>query len=315
MTFKTKTVSQLFKASFKPLMRDQQGPLWDFLTSSKWVKATERVAKHPYEARIIHSKDECLPLHFAIKEGAPFVLVQALVRAFPQSVGVVESKSMRTPLNLAALFDKSPFWYETFSFLYVKHPQAANLSDKYGRIPIHYLAYRNKLKAIEMLLKDDIKYGMVQDKDGYTAAHVAAQYNDSKQAFTLLASLCPLAMQEHGKEDKTPMALAKEFGKMEVEERRRRCKQLSSATERSTVNWEDEKKRRKDIDSVFAPPTVEELSEMQGSGEEEMDSFFAPPTVEEMSQLKRVDVVSDVSCSGDTRASMTMEGGIMHSEY
>lgn len=72
--------------------------LSSMIESSDWASVLARISSHPVETHAVHAHNR-RPLHLACADDAPAVVIQALLKAFPEAATMVGTSGM-TPLHL-----------------------------------------------------------------------------------------------------------------------------------------------------------------------------------------------------------------------
>mmetsp|Transcript_1663 Transcript_1663/g.1984 ORF Transcript_1663/g.1984 Transcript_1663/m.1984 type:complete len:414 (+) Transcript_1663:155-1396(+) len=133
----------------KPKRREPKPPnLRNLIYTRKWEECVEAVKSFPGQAAL---KDKLgdLPIHEACNSGAPFSVVKALHRGYPQGIGE-KGFCGRLPLHYAAYNRPS---LHVIQFLLRAYPEAATIFDADGRLPLHLAVVRNAPKqAIQTLI-------------------------------------------------------------------------------------------------------------------------------------------------------------------
>jgi ankyrin repeat protein len=107
-----------------------------------------------------------LPIHEALVAGAPYPSIEALVRAYPDSVFCKESSYQRLPLHCAC---RKNAIQPVVEFLLKQYADAALTADNLGRLPLHYaLSNGANDDVIDVLLKYKPNSARGFDKRGWT---------------------------------------------------------------------------------------------------------------------------------------------------
>eukprot|EP00980_Cylindrotheca_fusiformis_P022068 scaffold8962_cov123-Cylindrotheca_fusiformis.AAC.4 len=133
-----------------------------------------------------------LPLHEALVAGAPFPSIEALVRAYPDSVFCKESSYQRLPLHCAC---RKNAIHPVVEFLLNQYADAALTADNLGRLPLHYaLSNGADDDVIDVLLKHKPNSARGFDKRGWTPLHVACGVGASTHVIGQILSCYPEAV-------------------------------------------------------------------------------------------------------------------------
>ncbi|KAF8032247.1 hypothetical protein BT93_D1238 [Corymbia citriodora subsp. variegata] len=98
--------------------------------------------------------------------------------------------SYKGPMGLTALHFAMCYSLPGWEKILEKSPEVIREGDAMGWRPLHYAAYRGKVKAVELLLQHDTSVAYVIDKEGNSALHIAAFQGHIKVIEQLIKS-CP----------------------------------------------------------------------------------------------------------------------------
>ena len=87
-----------------------------------------------------------LPLHYAIMNNAPLVIVQRVYNLIKDAIKEVHDDGW-TPLHMAAYYDRD----EYIPWLKRVYPEAAMEKDSDGRTPVELATRYSRLKSMELL--------------------------------------------------------------------------------------------------------------------------------------------------------------------
>mmetsp|Transcript_14916 Transcript_14916/g.43449 ORF Transcript_14916/g.43449 Transcript_14916/m.43449 type:complete len:230 (-) Transcript_14916:26-715(-) len=151
------------------------------INEKRWAEVHDRIKLYPKEVVAESSKSSFLPLHDAIRNGAP---LNKIVKAIAQT-----------------------------------SPHALHQTDKYGRTPLHHwflsepeVAEMNVDTLAWLLQYDNNQNGphcaKVKDKDGNIALHLAVGYGHSMDVVKRLIEVYPDGITEQNLEGTTPPEFA-----------------------------------------------------------------------------------------------------------
>jgi len=171
-------------------LKRKQNSFAYLISRHQWSKVLERTRKQPNLAKKKIGKHGDYPLHYTVKSGSVTLeVVKQLLHAYPKAIFHVEEQSQRTLLHLAALYDTP---YDSLVHICQAVPVSVTKQDRYGRLPIHYAAYRGNILATKLFLLTDERCGLVQDNEGFLPHHVAAKH--SLDTYHALESLSPTGL-------------------------------------------------------------------------------------------------------------------------
>ncbi len=148
----------------------QSASLRTLIMSKKWNEAVLKIDSCPEEAKTEDRMGD-LPLHIVCDSGAPFQVVQRLIRA---------------------------------------HKPALQKRGFCGRLPLHYAAYsKPSVNIIKLLLKHYPEGATVLDEDGRLPLHLAVIRNAPKQSIEALIDAHPRALGTPNKFGNKPSELAR----------------------------------------------------------------------------------------------------------
>ena len=173
---------------------------------------SDAIEKIPCHAGIVHdSRNGCLPLHYAVMEGAPRDVIKQLLLAYPQSKMIGDRKgrtALAWYLGAGELGDKVspvcgekpdpnaiPWWKQKISVNIANlllNSKVARTGDDTGRYPLHWACHmlarqhyqgpdadtttvdtaRLSLKIVQLLLDNHVEALTTQDNAGNTPLHV-----------------------------------------------------------------------------------------------------------------------------------------------
>jgi hypothetical protein len=145
------------------------------ITSEKWERVIQICDVKPGAAKTWTTRQglfegikdaNVLPIHEALVAGAPYPSIEALVRAYPDSVFCKESSYQRLPLHCAC---RKNAIQPVVEFLLKQFADAALTADNLGRLPLHYaLSNGANDDVIDVLLKYKPNSARGFDKRGWT---------------------------------------------------------------------------------------------------------------------------------------------------
>lgn len=134
-----------------------------------------------------------LPLHEAVTVGAPFNVIDAIARAYPEALSKRDIVMKRLPIHLACNREQGVD-AKIVSLLGKYYLKSLAEADKLGRVPLHY-ALQNK--ASDLIIKNMIQLSpnvaKAQDKKCVVPLHVACLAGASTDVIDMLLKLNPNA--------------------------------------------------------------------------------------------------------------------------
>ena len=194
------------QAIAQPQMKNEPLPLPDIPTPS---------SKHeiPPSAVIVpDARHGCLPLHYAVMQGATKEAMKALISLYPSSISVGDRQgrtALAWYLGAGYLIDSqkhvcgeandpnaTPWWYVKLSVSIIQilvNSKVARLEDDMGRLPLHWATHfyarstraltnsSLSIKAFQVLLDNNIGGITIKDCRGQTPLHVLFDTIDDMQ--------------------------------------------------------------------------------------------------------------------------------------
>ncbi|CAB9530564.1 Ankyrin Repeat [Seminavis robusta] len=155
-----------------------------------------------------------LPIHASCLYGLDFAIVKKLVSHFPESVGKQASDS-ETPLHLAArpLCSNSGPSLELVNFLYQRYPDAIQVRNDAGFLPIHHAVLSSdnsgeRDQMIRFLAKASPRSLLAGDNDGDLPLHIACGCGLSLSAVQFLVELEPQSLTRRNHNGDLPLNFA-----------------------------------------------------------------------------------------------------------
>merc|ERR1719148_83165 len=176
--------------------------LLPLLLNSEWDKAVKCVRADNDRARkwiVTQSftgninKTEILPIHQACSTAdVQLCIIEALAIAYPDSLLLFESGTLRTPLHIAMRARVSD---EVIAFLMKTCPKAISTMDSLGRVPLHYACSNAVPKVtINRLIWSCPESVGASDNLGWCPLHVAASLYQSPDVVQTMLNACPEAV-------------------------------------------------------------------------------------------------------------------------
>lgn len=133
-----------------------------------------------------------LPIHEACaNESVPLTVVQALVKAYPESVRVTESAYQRLPLHIVCRKTANA---QVVQYLLSENADASLEPDALGRLPLHYaLSNGANDNVVNLLLEYGPSAARGVDRKGWTPLHVACSMGASTHLTNKILELYPEA--------------------------------------------------------------------------------------------------------------------------
>ena len=187
----------------------------------EWPNAIDIIQMDPSMARkriIAHEfmgssrTSEVLPIHLALSEAdVPIELIQALVRAHPDSVRKTETGYERNCIHIAL---KSFASDAVVSYLIQLYPEACQMQDSLGRLPLHYsISNVHSLPLIQEVIHVYPEAVKAWDNKGWTPLMVACQTYSSPDLIRILLSIAPETILMTTKKGSTALGIAAAFEK------------------------------------------------------------------------------------------------------
>jgi len=151
---------------------------------------------------------QILPIHQACtNKNIQVSFLELLVAAYPESLHMCDSATMRTPLHLALITRASE---DIILHLIEKCCSAASIQDYWGRVPLHYACEKLTsiavIKKLLLLCPETIR---ATDEFDMTPLHLASFHSRSTEAIDEMLSLSPEAILMLTKKGDTAIDLAK----------------------------------------------------------------------------------------------------------
>lgn len=144
----------------------QETVLWSMLESSDWAGSLARIASHPSEARTVHEQGR-RPLHVACADDAPAVVVQALLKAYPEASTLVGTSGM-TPMHLTCSSAHASV-HIVRVLLELGKPEQCRIRDLDGDLALHAACRSGApLEVLEVLLRANPAAVHERDYEGLT---------------------------------------------------------------------------------------------------------------------------------------------------
>lgn len=144
----------------------QETVLWSMLESSDWAGSLARIASHPSEARTVHEQGR-RPLHVACADDAPAVVVQALLKAYPEASTLVGTSGM-TPMHLTCSSAHASV-HVVRVLLELGKPEQCQIRDLDGDLALHAACRSGApLEVLEVLLRANPAAVHERDFEGLT---------------------------------------------------------------------------------------------------------------------------------------------------
>lgn len=186
------------------------GALSECITSEKWEQVVQLCIGSPKEAKKWTTRlglfegikdSNVLPIHEALVGSAPYRVIEALLKAYPDSAFCKESSYQRLPLHCACRKNAIP---EIVELLLNEYPDAALTPDTLGRLPIHYaLSNGANPKIIDCLLKRKPNCARGFDNRGWTPLHVACSVGAQTEVIKSIIYCYPEAVLMRTKKNST----------------------------------------------------------------------------------------------------------------
>ena len=146
----------------------------------QWNRAIHLAESYPHQVQVWSKHDglfdgiiaaTVLPLHQALVLNAPFEVIVALVKCYPQALQQCESSYERLPLHCAC---RKTADLATIQYLVEQYPEACLVPDALQRLPLHYaLTNRANPAVAGHLLETQPKAASSRDIRGFMPLHVA----------------------------------------------------------------------------------------------------------------------------------------------
>jgi len=159
---------------------------------------------------------QILPIHQACsKKNVKVEFLEKLIAAYPGSLHMCDSVTMRTPLHLALICGAS----DTIIFyLLEKYRSAASIQDYQGRVALHYACANGASTAvIQNLLECCPKTVLATDEQEWTPLHIAAVHSQSTEIIDAMLNISPKAILMFTKQGETAITIA-EHNKSEAKD-------------------------------------------------------------------------------------------------
>lgn len=151
---------------------------------------------------------DVLPIHhICSRDDVPLHLIQSMVSLYPKSVHKTETSLRRTCLHIALLRCQPD---EIIFFLLEANPDATQMQDRLGRVPLHYACsnYRSSsvVKKIIQIFPQCVR--APDRKSWWTPLHIAVTANVDPDVVELMTTVCPEAVLMALKSTSTTVDLA-----------------------------------------------------------------------------------------------------------
>jgi len=150
------------------------------ISEEEWSEALRIIQSEPDVARIWSKHDglfgsksdtNLLPIHEAVIAKAPYKIVKALIRAYPESLSQGETANKRLPLHCACRANAQD---DIIELLVAKNVGACLVEDSLDRFPLHYaLTNGASPEVLHILINAAPDSAKGCDFSGWTPAHVA----------------------------------------------------------------------------------------------------------------------------------------------
>lgn len=154
-------------------------------------------------------QQQILPIHQACSRPTVQVpFLESLVDAYPGSLRMCDSTTMRTPLHLALISGASD---DVVLYLIEKYGGVASVQDYRGRVPLHYACLGPDVSplVIERLASAAPETVRATDDLEWTPLHMITVYSRSTEAIDLMLGLCPEAILMVTRKGETVLDLVK----------------------------------------------------------------------------------------------------------
>lgn len=192
--------------------------LTNAIIKEDWTSVIAICEHHPSSARVWtrrvgffdgEHESHVLPLHQACALYAPKNAVEAIVRAYPEGVRAIETSFKRTACHIAC---QSGAGAEVVTVLLHFYPEAAQLKDTLGRLPIHYACSNGaSLEVIEAILGAYPWSAAGQDIHGWLPLHVACHFGASTAVVEALVNAYPDSIQARTEKGSTALTLVRKI--------------------------------------------------------------------------------------------------------
>jgi hypothetical protein len=170
----------------------------------EWKAVTTVVKSHPDAAKAM-TKDHMLPLHLALKAGAPLEVLQLFLAACPEAVKEKDGQSL-LPLHWAV---QNQATMDIVHVLLAAYPDAAKETDKNQTLPLHFAAQKGaSLEVVEALLAAYPEAAKENDKDSKLPLQYALGNAATLEVVEALLAAYPEAMKEKDGSSKLPLHYA-----------------------------------------------------------------------------------------------------------
>jgi ankyrin repeat protein len=141
--------------------------LTSLIQSYDWPGALARIQSHPHETRILEQPEGRTPLHLACEQDAPAVVIQSLLKAFPEASIQVTSSNM-TPLHVTCSSSHASV-HVIRVLLELGVPQQCSMRDLDGDTPLHAACRCGaSIEVLEVLLLAHPEAVHQRDYEGLT---------------------------------------------------------------------------------------------------------------------------------------------------
>lgn len=138
-------------------------------------------------------RDRGLALHHAICEKAPDHVILKILECHPQALQKKTSRSCRLPLHVACLFASST---DVTMALMRRFPDALGVTDVYHRVPLHYsLSNRQDVEVHEAFLDVNDLVCRRRDFRGWSVLHMAVASGSPLSLVRRIVELYPKALR------------------------------------------------------------------------------------------------------------------------
>jgi len=188
------------------------------INDNEWDKVSQIIAsdsslvkKHYFLPTFLGGYQESadvLPIHhICSRDDVPLQLIQTLVSIYPKSVQKTESSLRRTCLHIAMLRCLPD---DIVSFLIDAYPDATQMQDRLGRVPLHYACSNFRSSAIvTKLIQIFPQCVIAPDKNSWwTPLHIAVTTEAHPEVIRLMISVCPESALMTLKDGSTVLELA-----------------------------------------------------------------------------------------------------------
>ena len=146
-------------------------PLLHLVQSYDWSGVLARVSSHPSEARLVSPVDnQRTPLHLACEHDAPAVVIQSLLKAYPEASTLIGTSRM-TPLHVACSSSHASA-HVIRVLLELGLPKQCSMTDLDGDTPLHAACRCGApTDVLDVLLKSNPSVVNMRDREGLTPIH------------------------------------------------------------------------------------------------------------------------------------------------